>query len=206
MPQNIFLQRKKAVLSKSDKSSKGSWDRKITNLCSLINSKSNYYTTSSCSGRIVIMLDNTQKSSGLFLKTYHNQITFEQLKKDLDEILTYYQTNKKSSNYQPTKPLIKNLSIKFKQEPCILHIDCKTLEDTNHIIKIARKTGFKKIGIITLDKRFVVEITGSHKLEFPLINSGKLLVNQTFLKQITEISNKNLEKSWNLIDKLENLI
>jgi len=43
--QDIFLQRKKEVLSKKDKSSKGSWDEKIKTLCDKINKKNDYYTT-----------------------------------------------------------------------------------------------------------------------------------------------------------------
>ena len=61
-----FLQRKKAILKKLDKSSKGDWDEKIISLCDKINSNDNYYTTSSCSGRIIIMKDVVKKGKGLF--------------------------------------------------------------------------------------------------------------------------------------------
>ena len=72
MPQDYFLQRKKSILSKPDKSSKKSWDKKIIKLCDKINLSENYYTTSSCSGRIVLMQDQEKKEHDLFLKGYHD--------------------------------------------------------------------------------------------------------------------------------------
>ncbi len=57
-----FVQQKKSTLSKLDKSSKGDWDKKIVNLCEKINSLENFYTTSSCSGRIVLIVDNIKKA------------------------------------------------------------------------------------------------------------------------------------------------
>ena len=66
MQQDNFLQRKNDLLNKKDKSSIGKWDEKIATLCEVINKKDNYYTTSSCSGRIVVMVDQEKKGSGLF--------------------------------------------------------------------------------------------------------------------------------------------
>ena len=86
MSQNNFQKRKQDVLSKLDKSSKQSWDEKILKLCEKINSLENYYTTSSCAGRVVIMIDKLKKESGLFLKVYHDLISLSQLRKDLDRI------------------------------------------------------------------------------------------------------------------------
>ena len=86
MQQDKFVKRKQDILSKSDKSSKGNHDKKIIKLCEKINSLENYYTTSSCSGRVVLMIDQDKKEKGLFIKVYHNLITFKQLKDDLDKI------------------------------------------------------------------------------------------------------------------------
>ena len=58
---DLFSQRKKDVLLKSDKSSIGNVDEKISSLCNKINSKEDFYTTSSCSGRILLMKDMTEE-------------------------------------------------------------------------------------------------------------------------------------------------
>lgn len=185
MPSN-FQKIKQAALKKSDKSNKQSWDKPIIQLCKKVNSLKDYYTTSSCSGRIVIMLDNPKKVSGLFNKVYHNPITFSQLKKDLSTIA---KKNKKL--------------IKFKQEPCILHVAASDLENAQRFYNKARLAGWKKHGIISSKKRFVVEITGTDKLEFPIINKGKILVDDDFLKLAVKKSNENLKKSWDKIEKLK---
>ena len=63
-----FLQRKKSVLSKLDKSTIGSWDKKIVKLCKKINKSENYYTTSSCAGRVALILDKENERGNLFVK------------------------------------------------------------------------------------------------------------------------------------------
>src|SRR3989344_4894109 len=105
MPFDSFLRRKTSVLSKSDKSFIGKWDEKIIPLCNKINSSPNYYTTSSCSGRIVLMIDQNKKSHNLFLKISHELISFNWLKNNLNKI--------------------KNKSVKFKFEPPILLVVCR---------------------------------------------------------------------------------
>lgn len=184
MVQTHFQRRKKDILSKSDKSSKKSWDKRVIPLCEKINSSSNYYTTSSCSGRIVIMADKEKKQNGLFIKVYHDLISFKKLKNDLNKI-----------NYVSL--------VKFKQEPCILHIACESLKDAQNLLDKAKLAGWKKSGIISSDKRFVVELNGTEKLEFLIMDKGKLLVNNEYLELVVKRSNENLKKSWDKIRKLE---
>ena len=187
MPTNMFLKRKKDILSKSDKSSKGNWDKKISKLCEKINKKEDYYTTSSCSGRVVIMIDQEKKGKNLFIKVYHDLINLKRLKNDLDKIT-------------------KGDLIKFKQEPCILHVACKSLEDAQKLLTKAKLAGWKKSGIIASGKRFVIEINATEKLEFLIMNKGKLLVNNEFLELIVRRCNENLNKSWEKIKRLETLL
>ena len=183
MIQGDFDKRKHDILSKTDKSSKGSWDKRITLLCYMINSLENYYTSSSCSGKAVLMIEQEKKSKDLFIKVYHDLISFKQIKEDLTDI-----KNKKL--------------IKFKQEPCILHIACKSLEDAKKIYDKAKLSGWKKSGIIASEKRFVVELNSTERLEFPILNNGKILVNDEFLKLIVKESNRKLKKSWEKIERL----
>ena len=50
-----FSSEKTRVLSKVDLSRKGSVDEPIAELITYVNSLSSFYTTSSCSGRLVVM-------------------------------------------------------------------------------------------------------------------------------------------------------
>ncbi|MFA5071688.1 MAG: tRNA wybutosine-synthesizing 3 family protein [Candidatus Pacearchaeota archaeon] len=180
-----FQQRKKDVLSKLDKSSIGKWDEKIISLCDKINSLENYYTTSSCSGRILLMIDQEKKAENLFLFVSHDKVSFKKLKDELNSALK----------------IKKN--VKFKMEPCILHIACESLEDAEKLFEIGKNAGFKRLGIIGTSHGFTFELNSSEKLEFPIIQNKKILVDDKFLKIAVDEANRKLEKSWMRIRKLE---
>lgn len=184
-----FIQRKKAILSKIDKSSIGKWDKKIISLCNKINKLSNYYTTSSCSGRVVLMIDQEKKAKNLFLAVSHDLISFNWLKNNLNDLV-------KKNN----KP------IKFKSEPPILHVACRDLTSASELLEKARKIGWKRSGINALGKRIILELNSTDKLEFPIVNRGKVLVSDAFLRLIVKQSNEKLKKSWLKIEKLRKSI
>lgn len=180
-----FSKRKKDVLSKLDKSHIGAWDEKIVILCETINSLDDYYTTSSCSGRVILMIEQDKKAENLFVSVYHDTIPLKQLKEDLNSALKLKK------------------SIKFKLEPCIIHIACRSLEDAEKLMEKAKLAGWKKSGIIGTKNNFSVELNGTDRLEFPIIQKNKILVDDKFLKIVVEESNKKLEKSWMKIRKME---
>jgi tRNA wybutosine-synthesizing protein 3 len=190
MSRDFFIQRKKAVLSKIDKSSKGGWDKKILLLCNKINSLENYYTTSSCSGRALLMVYQEKKQDDLFCKVYHDLISSAVIKKDLKEICGKF----------------KNKSIKFKQDPPILHIACRNIKDAKILYEKAKIAGWKKIGLISWERRIVLEIICTEKLEFPVIDNGKILVDDNFLGLIAKQSNFKMKNSWEKIKKLEKAV
>jgi len=183
MPEYNFLQRKKDVLKKKDKSFAKSWDKKILKLCKKINSMENYYTTSSCSGRVLLMVDQEKKGAGLFLWTKHEKIKKGEVECEL-------------------KKLSGNDVVKFKCEPPIIHVVCKTLNDAEVLLEKGFRSGFKNSGIISIGKNIVVEIHGTEKLEFPVFRRGKILVSLEFLEVVRGKSNKKLEKGWEMIEKI----
>ncbi len=185
-----FLQAKTDTLKRIDKSYKGSWDKHILKLCNKINFLSNYYTTSSCSGRVVVMVEQRQKDRELFLFTSHEKINFLELKVELEKIVL---RNKKDL-------------IKFKFDPCILHVACKNLENADKLLKKSQLAGWKRNGIISSVKRIIVELNSTEKLEFPVIKNGKILVGDEFLKLVVEKSNKKFKLNWEKISKFEKLI
>ncbi|MFQ5531576.1 MAG: tRNA wybutosine-synthesizing 3 family protein [Candidatus Nanoarchaeia archaeon] len=211
MARDGFKQRKQDTLNKLDKSSKGHWDKKISKLCDKINIMDNYYTTSSCSGRIVIMVDGDKKSKNLFIKIYHDLLKFEDFKKDLGKITknipqstpNHPPLKVKTKNLKDNKTVNKSFLIKFKQEPCILHVACKDFKGAQRLYNKAKLAGWKKSGIIASGKRFVVELNSTERIEFPIVGEGKLLIGDDFLKAIVKKTNENLKKSWKKIEKLE---
>jgi tRNA wybutosine-synthesizing protein 3 len=183
-----FLKRKQDVLSKLDKSHIGKWDKKIAELCDKINSTDNYYTTSSCSGRIILMIGQEKKGEDLFVFVSHDKVSFDDLKNELD------------------KAIKKNKKIKFKLEPCILHIACRNLEDAEKLLEKGKLAGWKKSGIIGMKNGITLELNSTEKIEFPIIQNKKILVSDEFLKIVVDEANNKLEKVWAKIGKLKGMI
>lgn len=180
-----FARRKSDCLSKDDKSSIGSWDKHILELCEKINSRENYYTLSSCSGRVVLIKNVSAKTHGLFVFRSHDKISFNQLMKELNE------------NVNGKEGII------FKQEPPILHVCCASLEDSEKLLNLARECGWKNSGVMSLQGRIVLELRSTESLALPIIENKKILVDEEFIKILVKESNKKLEKGWEKIYKLE---
>lgn len=182
-----FQKQKIKQLSKPDKSNIGLWDLRIKDLCDKINQDKDYYTTSSCSGRIVLIKSLDKKAENVFLFRTHKKITLKELNKVLEKI-----------KY--------NQLIEFKQTPCILHVACFSLEKAQELIDKAKFAGWKNSGIMSIKKRIIVELNSTENLSFPIMNCKKKLVDNEFLKLSIGLANKKLEKSWEKINKLHKSI
>ena len=178
-----FLQQKAKQLSKTDKSNIGKWDSKIKDLCEKINNKKEYYTTSSCGGRVVLIKSLDEKAENVFLFRTHKKIKFGELKKAL-----------KNVDYLGL--------VEFQQTTCILHVACKTLNDAQVLVNKAKLSGWKHSGIMNI-KRNMVELHSTEKISFPIMDDGKVLVDDDFLKMIVREANDKLERVWGKIEKLE---
>ncbi|MCX6748397.1 MAG: hypothetical protein NT076_02230 [Candidatus Pacearchaeota archaeon] len=163
------------------------WDQAIESLCEKINLKKEYYTTSSCAGRIVLIKALKEKAEDVFLFKTHEKISFSQLKKALASVK------------------YKGL-IYFKQETCILHVACKDLEGAVELLNKAKFAGWKRSGIIASGKRTICELMSTEKLELPITNDCKLLVDEDYLKLLVKEANSRLERVWEKIEKLDELI
>tara|TARA_Y100000310_G_scaffold289105_1_gene315255 strand:+ start:1151 stop:1711 length:561 start_codon:yes stop_codon:yes gene_type:complete len=184
-----FQQAKKKQLSKIDKSSIGSWDSKIKKLCGKINKNKKYYTTSSCAGRILLIKGVDKKIRDVFLFRTHDKIGIGELKKVLDEVSKKY-----------------NKLVEFQQTTCILHVACDSLVSAQNLVNKAKQSGWKHSGIMTTNKRFMVELHSTEKISFPIMNKGKVLVDDDFLKIVVKEANSKLERVWKKIKKLSKLI
>lgn len=182
-----FEEAKRKQFAREDKSSEGKIDYAILNLCGKINNSKDYYTTSSCSGRIVLIKEMKEKAKNVFLFKSHGKISFLQLKAGLKKI-----------NY-------KNL-VYFKQEPCILHVACNNLQSAWKLLQKARFAGWKRSGMIAEGKRVVLELMSTEKIEMPIADKGKILVNDDYLKRIVKEANKKLERVREKIQKFEELL
>ena len=180
-----FQKEKKDVLVKQDKSKKKKVDIGIKKLVDLINSKENYYTSSSCSGRIVLIKMNSErKDKAEWAYITHNKADFGQIKKAL----------RKKSN------------IWFKQEPLIIHVCCDTVESAKKFILQSRKV-FKRAGIISIKKNKVtVEVIGNERIETLVKRNDKIMVSDDYLRELIREANKKMDKNKANISEYYKLI
>jgi tRNA wybutosine-synthesizing protein 3 len=160
-------------------------DKKIIKILDVINQNPNYYTTSSCSGRISLDILGKRKKEHLWVFKSHKTITKEQLKKGIEFAL---------------KEKVNNLYLKV--DSFILHVVCKDLNAANFLLNLTHKLGLKRTGIIQLDKKIIVEILGLDRLEFPLILNNNLIINLDYLQDITDLANKKLVRNWERLEIL----
>src|SRR3989338_3859317 len=77
---DYFAKEKSDFLKKKDKSRKGCVDDDIKELIKIINSKKDYYTTSSCAGRIVLLeMKSKKKNECNWIFAKHDKITLNDI-------------------------------------------------------------------------------------------------------------------------------
>jgi len=177
-----FSKEKSDFLNKKDKSKKGSMDKGVIPLIKEINSKNNYYTTSSCAGRIVLLEMNSRKKnecSWIFKK--HDKVSFDEI---------FYSLKNKKFRFP----------IWFKQQPLILHVACRDLESAKRFLETARKI-FRRAGIIAITERKVtIEVIGSGHLE-TIVAEKNFICDKIFLKVLVKYANRNFEENRKKIGK-----
>jgi tRNA wybutosine-synthesizing protein 3 len=184
-----FEKRKKDFLAKDDKSSIGSWDKPIVPLCNKLNKNKDYYSLSSCSGRVVLLRNVKEKKHGLFVFRSHEKISLREISNAIEKAKSVKE------------------GVLFKQEPGILHVACRDLVSAKKLLVKANLAGWKHSGIIAIsDNRIVVELNVSESLAFPVVDSGKVLVDDGFLKILVRESNARLSGVWKKINKLAKLV
>ncbi|XP_013077723.2 tRNA wybutosine-synthesizing protein 3 homolog [Biomphalaria glabrata] len=183
-----FANQKIQRLLRADLSKKGSVDEPIVDLVEFINSLPHYFTTSSCSGRILIFENDLQadKKGCKWLYVSHTYVT-------LEEILTHLTA-------VPDEAV-------FKFEPFIMHVQCQTLEDAQKLHQAAVAAGFRNSGITIGGKgKIMMAVRSTHSLEAPLSSEGKLIVSQEYIKFLIECANKKMEENKNRIHRFFELV
>ncbi|XP_030608797.1 tRNA wybutosine-synthesizing protein 3 homolog isoform X1 [Archocentrus centrarchus] len=175
-----FIQWKKQCLNKLDLSKKGSVDEGIEHVVSLLNSCEEYFTTSSCSGRIILIdgapeSSDVQKQNCVWLFVSHQKCTSDDLMSALagccgDAVLKF--------------------------EPFVLHLQCRRLEDAQLMHFVSINSGFRNSGV-TVGKtgKIIMAVRSTHGLEVPLSHDGKLLVQQEYIAFLTQVANQKMEEN-----------
>lgn len=186
-PAGGFSKLKKDFLSKPDKSGIGGIDEDIRKLVDIINESPLFYTTSSCAGRIVLMLETGEKQENAFVFVTHK-------KTDPKKIVSAIKMD----------PRVKKNLIYLKEEPCILHVACNDPLSAQALVSLARNCGWKKSGIISIKRdKIMIECISTEILAAPISNNGKMLISEDYLDLLVKECNTKLLRTREKIKKLE---
>ena len=190
--QDKFNQSKGTHLNKlfqPDKSKKGRVDELVKPLINLINKHECYFTTSSCSGRIMVIKPAKLKKDVEWLFFSHKEVEVSSLTAKIHEFAD------KSKQ-----------ELWFKIEGFILHIACRDIESAQKLLSLAKKVGLKRSGIISTASKVMVEIISSEILETPISKNNQLMVEDNYLEFIIDEANAKLKRTHNRIKKLKEAI
>ena len=171
-----------------DKSKKGFIDAEIKDLVTAINVHADYYTTSSCSGRILLysISPDRKKNETEWILVSHQEILLSEISEKL-----------KSVN---------NISLGvvfFRFEPLILHIVCKDLDAAQELLRLCNTAGLKHSGAISLGERIVVEIVGNDRLDAPVAKDGNLLITSDGISHFVADANEKMKQNLERIERLQ---
>ncbi|XP_062843741.1 tRNA wybutosine-synthesizing protein 3 homolog [Trichomycterus rosablanca] len=184
--ENAFKQWKKQCINKIDLSKKGSIDEDIVSIVTFINNNENYFTTSSCSGRIILIdgvsdCVDVQKQNCSWLFVTHKKCTKDEVTAGLE----------KSSG-----------DAVFKFEPCVLHVQCKRLEDAQRLHSVAINSGFRNSGVTVGKKgKIITAVRSTHCLEVPLTHRGTVLVSEEYVDFLVGVANNKMEENLKRIKR-----
>ena len=182
---SCFYKEKEKFKTKLDLSRKGSVDEPIRKLIEFLNSHSDYYSTSSCSGRIILLSKPNVKAKKdiKWLTVSHEKIN------DADKLINLIEKS------------LDNCILKF--ESAILHICSNNLKSAQKLLSIGIRSGFKNSEIsISKKDRIIVAIRGTLGLEIPLSSNGRLLVTREYIEYILQLANEKFDYNSQRIERL----
>jgi tRNA wybutosine-synthesizing protein 3 len=162
----------------------GRMDLEFIPLCDHIAKTENYFTSSSCAGRIALvgLGEEETKQESAFHRKWHRKVKEKEVLEAIKEF--------------------KGTVLWFKQEPLILHLGTNTLENAKKILELCEKCGIKRAGIKTAKEgKLIVEMLGTQNIMTP-IKEGKTQAGKKYIKYLVKKANEKFEKNQELIKKL----
>ena len=184
-----LMDRKEAIKKYEVAKKKGEVDEDIVSLLDKINSSPHYYTTSSCSGRIILIQlpEMGDKLNSKIIGKWHRTVNFEEVMEKLERYDRDY--------------------LFLLVQSSIIHVVCEDWGYASKLLNLARDCGFKYSTIKTVKNgKMLVEILGSENLHIPLGENGQIKIGKEELKFFVEISNHTLERIKGKLRLFENKI
>ncbi len=161
-------------------------DRDIIHLLEKINALDNYFTTSSCSGRISVMEmpHFGDKVNSVWLGKWHREVTVEEVIGAIGEHRTG--------------------QLWFLVRSPILHVAARTMEDAVRLLNLSIGLGFKYSNIKSVShKKLLVEIRSTERMDVPLGEDGELWVSEEYTERIVDLANAQVRRFKGKLRRLE---
>lgn len=149
-------------------------DEEVAEIIEVLNRLDDFYTTSSCSGRVALICipEIGAKREAEFIGKWHRAVTKE-------EVSEAIKTPKKGEIWL------------ISQSP-ILHVSCRGLEKAKTLLRIAIESGFKYSGIKAISKdngKVMVEIMSTERMDVPLGKDNEIFCSDTYIAYIVQKAN-----------------
>ena len=188
MPQNVesFVREKERRLSQlREEVARGLVDEEVVPVLELINRSFKYcYTTSSCSGRIVIIEapEPGDKPGARLLGKWHRKVSGKEVAEALKQARS-------------------RMLVWASAQGPLLHVACMDFESASTILRTGHLAGFKHSCIhVAYGGRWVVELRSAERIDIPIYFQGKRVVDDPLL--IAEVLNYYLGLGKSRIPRL----
>lgn len=161
-------------------------DVDVLSLVHLLNSFDQYYTTSSCAGRFVVLSKGSFRgkySSKFVYKTHNPPVDLTKVREVLKEHFEGY--------------------LYINVEPPTFHIACKSLEAAIELHQLAIDSNIGYSMFKTIKKSIVVEVRGTGMLQIPIGKNNKIFVSDEYIEEIISLANEILTSEQARIKKFE---
>lgn len=177
--------RKKAIDSLNREMEMGKVDEKALPIVSKINGKLDFFTTSSCSGRIAILEIPSigRKKKAKFLGKWHRKVKEDEIKEAIEKA---------------TKG-----DIWFLVQSPIFHVSTISMENARKLLAVANQSGFKYSSIKAFNGRVVVEILGTERIDAPIGKDGEIYGGSEYIKILTDVANQMMDRMDYCLRRLE---
>lgn len=211
--------------SSQDASKKGSIDEEVISILNILNSHKDYLSTSSCSGRIVLWMnriineqDNSSSHEGCGNVEGKWLFVTHQIEKDLYHLLkTHVEKGFNILSYEAN--IDSNMAtqiglVYLKVEPLILHIESGSAKSGQKLIQVALKSGYRNSGMTLTEKRCIVAVRSTLKLDVPVARVLKMqnnifmhwIIPDDYLEMLANIANEkmniNMQQRYRLYQEI----
>ncbi|MBN1274889.1 hypothetical protein JXA12_01170 [Candidatus Woesearchaeota archaeon] len=163
-----------------DRSKQGCVDEAAWPFILTINGLPDYYTTSSCAGRINVFKESVsgKKHEAEWLFVTHDPADY----KDVLEALR--------------DPPLETLW--FRMECPIFHVACRDCAAAERLLRVCQSHGWKRSGIISTggrasrQRRVMLEIVGNERIDTPIAMGGRLLFDEKYVRFLVQKANEKL--------------